>query len=497
MLDKQKYSEIIFKLLEINPHFKRIIDSKNLKYYYEPACNWKPDSKNFPYKENLKSRIIDNIKKVYDIETAYLVKKYFDSNFCAETGSHISIPRSQDKVGKNISVNRNINTLIFQGTILSAAKNINNENKIHFSMGTSRVYLNNANSAAYIQFDKDDGCVRLVSNRWKDTPQIYIPSFELSGILNLKMQATNFIRKKYANKVDELQNGIKNIEKIFAFFEEVSTKENAENKNNLTFSEQISKVNSFLFNEILSQTGLKHVSIDYEKISWDFLIELLEDKKSITYKIFSDKKLRDKFLNIFSEIQTGWQSGQLPFDEVIEKNGIKKLFPLIASEIENSESDLFIEKILENLRENRIIPKGVLQFFLFMIEGGLLPLGGMNQSIYCTKIRDLSIHFLQNDLGEHERAAALKKLPSEIMNISLSWGIMKGTNDLLCYSDFLEKEIKLNKSHMHSILNIPGEDALNLSIPSLCEFLLQENFDPLFENQFIQQIKEKGNILQL
>nr|BFD31995.1 hypothetical protein GTC16762_16130 [Pigmentibacter ruber] len=497
MQNEKKYLESYLKLLDINPHFQKIKESKNFKNYFEPSKHWTPDEINFPFKKNLLSKIINNIKKIYDHQTTCLVQNQLELNFCSETGSHISLPRSHDKIGKITNINHNLNTLIFQGTILSAAKSLTIKNKIHFSMGTSRVYLNNANSAAYIQFDKDDGYVRLVSNRWKDTPQIFIPPFHINEIQSLKNEAFTFATKKYTVNDRGYAFCKKNITKIFSFFEEVAISNLHDQKSSYTFSEQISKIHANIFNEILKETGVKQVTIDYEKLSWEFLIELLEDKTSLTYIIFSNKQLFDSFLDIFSEIQTGWQKGQFPFDLVVEKNGIKKLSPILFSEFDTSDRTIFLEKILELLKENKIIPKGVLQFFIFMVEGGLLPIGGMNQSNYCTKIRDLSVQFMCNNLGKYERSNALKKLPCEIMSISPAWGFMNNSNNLFSFSDFLEKEIAITKDQLQSILDIPAEDALFLSIPILSQFMLHENIAPEFENKFIQEIKEKGNILIL
>lgn len=497
MQNENKYLESYLKLLDINPHFQKIKECKNFKNYFEPSKYWTPDEINFPFKKKLLSKIINSIKKIYDYETSCLVQKQLELNFCAETGSHISLPRSHDKIGKITNINHNLNTLIFQGSILSAAKSLTIKNKIHFSMGTSRVYLNNANSAAYIQFDKNDGYVRLVSNRWKDTPQIFIPPFHFNEIQSLKKEAYDFATKKYTGNDRGYAFCTKNISKIFSFFEDVAISNLYDQKNSYTFSEQIAKVHANIFNEILKETGIKQVTIDYEKISWEFLIELLEDKTSLTYIIFSNKQLLDSFLDIFSEIQTGWQKGQLPYDLVVEKNGIKKLSPLLFSEFDPSDRAIFFEQILKLLKENKIIPKGVLQFFIFMVEGGLLPIGGMNQSNYCTKIRDLSAKFMCNNFEKYERSNELKKLPCEIMNITPAWGFMNNSDDFFSFSDFLEKEIAMTKDQLQSILEIPGEDALFLSIPILSQFMLQENIDPELENKFIQKIKEKGNVLIL
>ncbi len=459
---------LLMLLKKANSHFIHLEKASSLKEYFEPALRWNPTDGEFPYRKWLQENIVKKILIIHGEEKAKLAHEQLNQAFTVETGSHLCLPRNLDRISNDTVPEENINTLVHQGTILSTALHSSENRRLHLSLNTGRIPPNNLTSAAYLQIFKshsknDQGSdgnnfLRLVSNVWKNTPQVFIPSLTL-------------------------KTGIEQIDVIL-------------NKNLDSFSKQISALHSYLYDQILKGTQSVQATLDYEELSWEMLIQLLEDHQSLTYKIFSNTSLLNQFMATLCHIKTGWTQGQAPFDFLKEEHGRKTI-------AQNRDFEfLGPQEWVIQLKNKQIIPKGVLQFFIFMVEGGLLPIGGMYQSLYCTEIRDRSIRFLL-EIHETDRAEHLRGLPTFLMVISPAWGIQQEKEDfhLLTYSDHFRRNVSLTQEDLRRICHLTGRDALLLGSFPLLKFLYMdlnlfpENEKTSLHNHLYRWLQDQGRIL--
>ena len=433
------------KVLESVPTLKQLIDAPHLCAYVAPAINWKINETIFPYAGILRTTIIHEVHRLYGNDVAKSIETNFQKCFCLETGAHQSLPRTLDKVSQDTPSDDNVNTLVFQGLIFSAAIHHSYGATHHLTMGTGRIPPDNANSAAYLQL-QDNQFLRLISNKYKNCPQMFIPAIT-DECLNDFIKKTNHYDLKNRNKEATI-NALNNM------------------KNKNSFSDQVVSANSVLMTEVLSGTKIKQINIEYEAIMVGIISQMLRDSKTTLYKIFNDPVLTKKFIRVFSKISTGWSEEQTPFDTVYEKKGVKRIG-------QNYDGNLSAEHLAQKLEEGTILPKGLLVFYAFIVEAGLLPLGGMFQTSYCTAIKERAVPFLANIECE-ARISSIASMPTHIATLSPIWGIRKDlpyNGNLISYGDVLSGEWQLTDNDVKKIMRISGEDALTAGSLILYNFL--------------------------
>jgi hypothetical protein len=419
-------------LLKHRPIFATLLKASSMKKYLEPAFNWDPSG--FSHRKKLQSIICKNLAALYkltpnDIE---LLEHQFENSWSVQTGEHIWIPRVRSKASNKISTDGIImpshNPLAFQGSIYWAAMSDFRNYTFSILLGTGRVPANNPISGEYLEISRIAPLIRMIPEKWNSTPQLLIPPINehsLSKIITALRNIGGMVSE------EEFYFWLDALQKIH--FEASS------------FTDQIAMLHSKVMNKVMP---IKQLTAESEKIAINFLIELLEDNTSLTHKIFSEKKLYQIFLQKFSDINTGWTANSGPFLQT-EKNGIPTRFIEYTGEAS-------IEKILPLLKDGFIFPKGVLKFFIFMVEAGLLSIGGMYQIEYCTEIKNRSVQFLDS-LGENTCSKNLACMPTEIATITPCWGTKSGER-LLDVLDCITNP--LTKNDLNQILHISGENSL-------------------------------------
>ncbi len=176
-----RLSPLARRLLDCRPTLRSLQDAPNLGTYLAPVLHWGFQPNIFPKARLLLDLIIEEIAACYGDSTARLAADQLQENFTVETGAHISLPRLHDKATQATRPAHNINTLVFQSSLYSAAAHLAAGHRLHISCLTGRITLGNPSSAAYFQPDREH-CVRLQSNRWKDAPQCFLPALTAEGI---------------------------------------------------------------------------------------------------------------------------------------------------------------------------------------------------------------------------------------------------------------------------------------------------------------------------
>jgi len=439
------------KILNARPVLGKLTKYDHLYQYLAPAVSWNPPADTFPYRLLLKKIITEEAKRLYGQETGVKLNIELDASWAVETGAHAHLPKRYDRPSKRQGAQ--INPLVFQGQMAWAAVNHNQrKNNFNLSLSSSRVPINNANSGCYFDYSFSAEPLRLVSNRYKETPQTFIPTLSVAQLQTKREQVVTLKNSKKINS-QELELAQKILDVM------------AQHSAGTGLPDQIVTAHAAMISQALPP-GLTQITLDSEEIGRQFLIELLGKPQSITYQIFKNQELYDTLHETLQNIATGWEKEESMFYQ-IDRSHSEPRFKEYTGALDSV-------VLQTELKQGTILPKGLLKFFVFMIEGGLCPIGGMNQSMYCTQLRDQSIDFLEQKSSDKVRTELLRHMPTDIATITPCWGTAQheeGTG-LINALDCIYQPLTNNE--LDSIAKLSGLDSLWLAAPSLCKLLLNK-----------------------
>lgn len=438
--------QMLESIIGKRPKLSGLKTDSSLQEYLNPALTWSQQKENFPYIDLLAQIITAHIKRLYGQEQALEVNKQLTEAWVVETGAHLYIPRRYNKAAETKGAQ--INSLLFQGQILWALANQALGRKFSVSLNSGRVPLDNTNSGVYLDLPALKAPMPLASKkRYPEEPQSFIPAASQEDIKR-KMELLQAYKQQNILPEDQFLLGMEVLQNFL--------------KIQSSFSDQVTTTHAFLLNRVLS---IKQITLDSELIGRDFIIALLKDKKSLTYRIFDNPKLRQEFFDCLSDVRTGWPKGGSAFHSVVSGSMDLQLF-------DYQGNDLDPETIMKGLEERTIWPTGVMKFFAFMVEGGILPTGGWTQAGYCTDLKTKAVKFLKH-LGEGQRAQALEKMPTDIAAVAPCWGIdqVNGNFQLL---DAMITILDPQSVDFSGILKLTGNKAFLAAAPTLYEFILGE-----------------------
>lgn len=391
---------MINEIIGHRPGLRSLLEANSMADYLQPVFNWNPSG--FSNRKLLQSILLRQIVALYNLESddVSMLESQFENSWCVQTGEHIWIPRVRGgaklKISKDGLLLPSHNPMIFQGSVLWAAMNYFHKYPFSILAGTGRIPVNNPMSGSYIEISRNMDLIRIIPEKWHSSPQVLVPTIKedtLDLIGNAVMKNHHF-----------LTPGVRD---LFCSIPERLM------RRDLCFNEQVALIHSSIMNKAMP---IRQLTVESERLAVEFIHALLFDEGSLLYSIFSSSVLRYEFLREFSDISTGWNDVGSPF-WIIQDSG---KVPVL-SEFHGS---LDTGNIMRLLSEGLIYPKGVLKFFAFMVEGGLLPIGGVCQQGYCTEIRDHAIKFLRN-IGENAVANSLTNMPTQIATITPCWGVEK------------------------------------------------------------------------
>ncbi len=417
-------------LLRQRPTLRPLKNAKNLGDYLAPILAWECRPDVFPYATLFLDLVQKEVAQGYGDATATKVVAQLKKNFTVETGVHLSLPRLYDRATVHSIPLNNVNTLVFQATLYSAAARLGAGQEFHISCSSGHVFLSNINSGAYFQADIDH-CLRLLPNKLDKTTQTYLPAVTQEAF-------DKILRGKNLSQTG--QKRAETIRQTFAAQQE-------------HFSRQIGTAHAALYNEVLPPS-VRQITFDFEAIIPTFLSALLKDPRSLTYRLFATESGRDFLLNDFSEVMTAWKKGSAPFDPLENRHG------LLCMASSPYAGDLLPDVLCEALKNRTLMPKTALSFILFLLEAGLAPTGGMRQTHYATEIRDKLVAWLRRDCPDDPRIAALTVLPTDRAILSPLWGVNAAHPEHpVSYREALNGW-RLSEELARGILNVSGEAAL-------------------------------------
>jgi len=453
----EKVDAVLKKILDGRPALQVIAEAPRLDKYLEPPLRWNPEQGAFPLRPLLEELILKEVGRLYGDETREALRSELLKSWAVETGAHIHLPRRYDRMEKKGA--GQINPVVFQGQVVWAAvRRALLGSRINFSMNTGRIPLCNANSGSYLDYSFTAEPMRLVSNRHMNTPQMFIPALDENEIKKKSEQLDALLVQKKINDAECAY-----AKEVLAVF--------AEHRDG-RFSHQLATGQAHIMNKVLPQ-GMRQVTIDLENIGTAFMVRLLRDESSTLYRIFNDEALRLRLHDALKGARTAWGEGESMFYE-IDRSG-KEL------KLHEYRGDCTPKVLAELLESERILHKGLLGFYTFIIEGGMCPIGGMFQSQYCTELRDRVTPLLKT-LGEERRAATLAQMPTAVAATTPCWGLVgRDTGmELLIALDCMSRP--LTDVDFEKIPALSGRESLYLAVPSLAQLMLHEDAGIAYED---------------
>jgi|GEM_PF-2465727 D-alanyl-D-alanine dipeptidase len=255
------------------------------------------------------------------------------------------------------------------------------------------------------------------------------------------------------------------------------------------FSRQVVTAYSALYNEILP-SRIRQITIDYELFAPEFLIEVLQDKTSATHQLLGTKEGNDFILTRFSDVRTAWKIGETPFDLLhTTPKGPIQLMPY--------RGDLSPDTLCNKLKAAEIIPKSALNTLVFLLEAGLAPVGGMEQVLYATQIKERVLEWLKTCRPEDPRIDAFSKIPTDRSYFSL-WG---ACSDDLCAPAYYGNALhdwRLTEATARDIMDVPGSISMSADSIVLNNRLLsssEEFLDEETAREAFARLAEKGALV--
>jgi len=466
-LAQKKIGDILGNLLNLRPTLKPLWEAQNLGQYLAPLMKWEFQPKLFPHAQLFLDLVKNEVARCYGDDTAIQVAAQLKQNFTVETGVHVSLPRLFDRATIHSIPLNNVNTLTFQATLYSAAARLAAGQSFHISCSTGHISLSNINSGAYLQPDVDH-CLRLQPNKLDKTPQTYLPALTIERLDNILKGAK--LTASGERRIETFRQNVKN---------------HPDN-----FSRQIATSHAALYNEVLPH-GVRQITFDFELVVPAYLMALLKDPNSLTYRLFSTQGGRDFLRNEFDDVITGWKRDVPPFDVMEIRNGY--LHVSHAPYLGN----LSPESICAALEKKKILPKTALSFVLFMLEAGLAPAGGMRQTHYATQIRDKLVSWLRKEYPDDPRSDALAALPSDRAVLTPLWGVNDAhPENPLSYREALNGW-RLSEKRAQDILNVSSKAALAAGAILMDDsFFGEEKIPDIARQAMLRELAQDSDLIQ-
>lgn len=459
--------QLLDTLTTMRPPLRAIRESAHLMDYLAPALEWNPDPQVFPERSLVEEVLHQELQRVHGAETAALTSKELSTNFVCASGAHLHLPRIKDRM--EAPLDSHMNPLVSQSEILWASVLRKQDRRVAFSIATGRVNPNNVNSAKYIQFPSG-AAITLASNKYKDTPQVFIPALDQNMLNEKHKELTRLQKEQHISDTE--------FEMARSILHRMAQSESS------SFADQIALAHSHFLTDTMSG-HIQQVTLEAEEVGKQILIAGLS-QDTVLKRLFDHHS--DTLVTQLSDIDTGWKTGETPFFSVIPNSkGLHKFAPYTGP--------LNSTHILQGLQDGTLYPRVLTGFLASVVSGGLLPVGGMNQSLYLDEMRTRLLPLLR-EMGEGARADALEAMPLDLMTLSPCWGVREEEDQVELLSlPILHTRRRLTSTDMDQICALSGTDALTLALPALYPYCTNgEETPPLSE--LIAHIRDSIFILQ-
>ena len=447
---EQRINITISAITEIKPVLAAMNTDQPLVDYLKPALEWNPPDI-FPHRQDLTDSMVKQTSQIHGTETAEKLRAQLQRSFGVETGAHLSLPRRYDRISKKDGPQ--INPLVFQGQLFWVAASAHAGLELSVSASSGRVPLDNSNSGGYIDLPSVEPITTANRKRYKDTPQTLVPAITADELAQKMQKLTTLKQQK---KVPDAEYQI--AQEIFAQFL----------NNPDSFSAQVAAANTLMQNKAF-ENPVQQITLDSELIGRDLMIQALSNPDSLTHQIFADRELHDLFMQKMSGIDTGWKEGQNPFYSVSQTDG----------RLGNYTGELSPDVLIEQLNSGQIWPRGAMKFFTMMIDSGMCPIGGMNQSGYCTEIKNSAIDVAEK-AKRSDQAEALRGMPTHLAVVTPCWGYSEKDGETKLLDGITTIFDPLTPTEFNKLLSISGRDALITGSPILHKFVVNADAQVIY-----------------
>lgn len=387
------------KIFQIN-QVRRNHYGKSLVEYVQTAFAWRYSS--FPYQKWFDAYLLQKTARMYGAEVAQIVQQQLQNHRVVETGAHFGFLKSRDRVTNEPSDTEE-NTFVFQGLLTSIALQSYFSRRYHISFSCDWTPLSTTYGASYFEAGYGN-FIRCFSNKFSATPHYKLPPIDPNILCKLPFTIDRSIAP----------------------------------------IEQLALIASQQMNSVLKYCSIKHLVFDLFDLVKNLFIHVLSDPLSFTYRIFSSPPLFQCFHKQLIGLPTSWGNDEFVMSRLVAKNG--------GVSVEKIYHTLSVEEMLEGLRNDQLLLKTPLVFFLLIVEAGILPIGGMNQIRYCSGIQETAVAMLRQ-LGQDTRAMHLQQMPLAFSIYDLIWGIQK--NDpfpLTHYGHVLNGEFAVEDAYLQEMV---------------------------------------------
>jgi len=504
--------EIYERIFQWSPPVEKMLHKGTLREYFAKAAAWKPKEELFVMKDTLKDELVAQTEYLYGSDTAEKLSSQLDKHFISETGTHLAFPRDIDRPNSDLGYH---NDLAAHGLVVSASLYRDAGMPFHLGLYSSNIPIANTNGPLQLQLTNDSFDCKVTSNKRASTmvnshPPIaedaiqelektyhkhlfdirkkeMLETIKASAIPdgNLKTVNINFLSKdqeisekalsgmekteayleSHGYKVDRHESEYQRIADVMEILRKHSDK--------TSMVEQVAVAQSYLTN-CMFPDDVRQITLDFSTLVENVMVKSLENKNSMMHQIFSDKELRDDFVNSLAHVRSGW--GQFRDTEFVESPflGVKKSSKdnstkLIKFPYNDETTHLHTpEGIVEGIKSKEISPTGIMSIAFIMMDTGMLVHGGMFQCQYVADLREKMVGFMK----KHDFAVAgeLERMPIDVtMMTSGVFTKDEDRNTLWKYSDIVANG-GMSKDDMDALVETNPKELLDNAAATLHNF---------------------------
>ncbi len=468
-------------------HTEKLARSTSLRDFYKAAVNWSPSSETFKGKNAFSKILVSEIRRVHGDEIATEAKEQLAKSFAFETAAHLVLPKRFDKASRqqflvpvsedepnNLFHKFNWNFSIFQGQMLWAAINHDVGNKLSISTSTGRIIANNEMSPTYYESPSHSKPFRLVSSRYRSTPQFLMPPIERETIYKLIDSLTrSSLNGRIASRREK------------DILDDVALKMLHHTN---SFADQIAASHSVMINHAIPEEASTQVTIESEELAVKFLVSQLEVEDSILYRTFSSEEIRSEFIKRFAGLETGWKDKNGSCFFQLRKSNAERTRG--ATRFDEYTGSYDVDTLVSSLKNGEIYPNGVLKFFAFMVEAGTCIVGGTAQCEYGTQLKDIAIQFLTDYFpSEVDRVEALSSMPSDRMLMLPVWGLAHDSDG---YRPIDSRDCifdsPIDMMQFRAIPDVTGFDSVMAAAPVIAQWRHRSAHSPISYEEIINDV---------
>ncbi len=201
-------------------------------------------------------------------------------------------------------------------------------------------------------------------------------------------------------------------EKKLGFLQKIENiwNETGHNTRVTDYNSQVQRINYLMWKQLFSSDIQDKVPdvfyISNESVGTEMLINFLENKESVFYRLLCEKDIRDRFLKVFDGVTGCWDGdtrGTHFFWGLNDKFEAVKLY-VEGDKLVSKKGDIIInftpEDIIDALKNKKMYPSMFLVYGISVFHCGIRPLAGYGSVIYLSAMKEKWLEAMKNIYAE-------------------------------------------------------------------------------------------------